>query len=205
MLITDVVAPGMSGPMLADKLTATATRSESALHFGLRQHPSGAEVRGGARARAAAQAFHHGGTAEQDCAATCPAVAQRREREAPSEAVIPSPYVTIRPASDRSLLVSFGDDISPAIASPGDSACSRALEGVRGILNLHPGLFLACWWISIRGCATHARNRKHWCASALASEPTAGQRRRAADWLRSRSVTAANSDRIWTTSRATPG
>jgi KipI family sensor histidine kinase inhibitor len=45
--------------------------------------------------------------------------------------------VTIRPASDRSLLVSFGDAISL------DSHhqvfhLTRCLEGARGILNLHP-------------------------------------------------------------------
>jgi 5-oxoprolinase (ATP-hydrolysing) subunit B len=45
--------------------------------------------------------------------------------------------VTIRPASDRSLLVSFGDEISPA-AQRGVARLTRSLAGVRGILNLHP-------------------------------------------------------------------
>jgi KipI family sensor histidine kinase inhibitor len=45
--------------------------------------------------------------------------------------------VTIRPASDRSILVSFGDEISLA-AHRQVSALTRALEGIRGILNLHP-------------------------------------------------------------------
>jgi 5-oxoprolinase (ATP-hydrolysing) subunit B len=45
--------------------------------------------------------------------------------------------VTIRPASDRSLLVSFGDEISfPTHREV--VRLTRALEGVRGILNLHP-------------------------------------------------------------------
>jgi KipI family sensor histidine kinase inhibitor len=45
--------------------------------------------------------------------------------------------VTIRPASDRSLLVSFGEEIS--LASHRDvSLLTHALEGARGILNLHP-------------------------------------------------------------------
>lgn len=45
--------------------------------------------------------------------------------------------MTIRPASDRSLLVSFGDEISLE-----NHHCvarlTRCLEGVRGILNRHP-------------------------------------------------------------------
>jgi KipI family sensor histidine kinase inhibitor len=45
--------------------------------------------------------------------------------------------VTIRPASDRSLLVSFGDAISLDAHSQVDHL-TRSLEGVRGILNLHP-------------------------------------------------------------------
>ena len=45
--------------------------------------------------------------------------------------------VTIRPASDRSLLLSFGDEIT----LPNHLAVARltrCLHGVRGILNLHP-------------------------------------------------------------------
>ncbi|MGA2197904.1 MAG: 5-oxoprolinase subunit PxpB [Bryobacteraceae bacterium] len=43
----------------------------------------------------------------------------------------------IRPASDRSLLVSFGDEIS--MESYGEvTRLTRALAGARGILNLHP-------------------------------------------------------------------
>jgi len=45
--------------------------------------------------------------------------------------------VTIRPASDRSILVSFGDEISLALHRQVLSL-TRALLGVRGILNLHP-------------------------------------------------------------------
>jgi KipI family sensor histidine kinase inhibitor len=45
--------------------------------------------------------------------------------------------VTIRPASDRSLLISFGEQISLQ-AHHQVSALTHALEGVRGILNLHP-------------------------------------------------------------------
>lgn len=45
--------------------------------------------------------------------------------------------MTVRPASDRSLLVTFGDEISldhwRAVMR-----LTHALEGVRGILNLHP-------------------------------------------------------------------
>jgi KipI family sensor histidine kinase inhibitor len=45
--------------------------------------------------------------------------------------------VTIRPASDRSLLISFGDDIS-LDAHRQVKLLTRELQGVRGILNLHP-------------------------------------------------------------------
>ena len=45
--------------------------------------------------------------------------------------------MTLRPASDRSLLVSFGDEISPE-AHREVVRLTRSLEGVRGILNLHP-------------------------------------------------------------------
>jgi inhibitor of KinA len=45
--------------------------------------------------------------------------------------------VTIRPASDCSLLLSFGDEIS-FDAHLAVARLTRCLEGVRGILNLHP-------------------------------------------------------------------
>jgi KipI family sensor histidine kinase inhibitor len=45
--------------------------------------------------------------------------------------------VTIQPASDRSLLFSFGDEIS-FDAHVAVTRLTRCLEGVRGILNLHP-------------------------------------------------------------------
>jgi KipI family sensor histidine kinase inhibitor len=45
--------------------------------------------------------------------------------------------VTIRPASDRSILISLGDEISLPVHRQ-VSALTHALEGVRGILNLHP-------------------------------------------------------------------
>ena len=45
--------------------------------------------------------------------------------------------MTIRPASDRSLLVAFGESISVE-THHGVFHLTRALEGVRGILNLHP-------------------------------------------------------------------
>ncbi len=45
--------------------------------------------------------------------------------------------MTLRPVSDRSLLVSFGDEISPE-AHREVVRLTRSLEGVRGILNLHP-------------------------------------------------------------------
>lgn len=45
--------------------------------------------------------------------------------------------MTIRPASDRSLLFSFGDEIS-FDAHVAVARLTRCLEGVRGILNLHP-------------------------------------------------------------------
>jgi KipI family sensor histidine kinase inhibitor len=45
--------------------------------------------------------------------------------------------VTIHPASDRSLLVSFGDEISIE-AHRQVARLTHALEGQRGILNLHP-------------------------------------------------------------------
>lgn len=45
--------------------------------------------------------------------------------------------MTIRPASDRSLLLSFGDEIS-FDAHLAVARLTRSLEGVRGILNVHP-------------------------------------------------------------------
>ena len=45
--------------------------------------------------------------------------------------------VTIRPASDRSLLLSFGDEIS-FDAHLAVARLTGSLEGVRGILNVHP-------------------------------------------------------------------
>jgi len=45
--------------------------------------------------------------------------------------------VTIHPASDRSLLFSFGDGIS-FDAHVAVARLTRCMEGVRGILNLHP-------------------------------------------------------------------
>jgi KipI family sensor histidine kinase inhibitor len=45
--------------------------------------------------------------------------------------------VTIRPASDRSLFVSLGDEISWE-AHQRVKRAVRSLQGVRGILNLHP-------------------------------------------------------------------
>ncbi len=45
--------------------------------------------------------------------------------------------MTIRPASDRSILISFGDEISLA-AHHQVRLLTYALEGVRGLLNLHP-------------------------------------------------------------------
>lgn len=45
--------------------------------------------------------------------------------------------MTIRPASDRSLLVSFGDEISLE-AHRQVVRLTRGLTGLRGILNLHP-------------------------------------------------------------------
>jgi KipI family sensor histidine kinase inhibitor len=45
--------------------------------------------------------------------------------------------VTIRPASDRSLLLSFGDEISFDVHLA-VARLTRSLQGVRGVLNLHP-------------------------------------------------------------------
>lgn len=45
--------------------------------------------------------------------------------------------MTIRPASDRSLLITFGDQISDEAHREVSRLC-RGLAGVRGILNLHP-------------------------------------------------------------------
>ena len=45
--------------------------------------------------------------------------------------------MTIRPSSDRSLLVSFGEEISLE-AHRQVSALTHCFEGIRGILNLHP-------------------------------------------------------------------
>jgi len=46
--------------------------------------------------------------------------------------------VTIRAASDRSLYLIFGDTLSFEMHQTVARA-TRALQGVRGILNLHPG------------------------------------------------------------------
>lgn len=51
--------------------------------------------------------------------------------------MVPFFTVILRPASDRSLLVSFGDEISLE-AHREVVRLTRSLEGVRGILNLHP-------------------------------------------------------------------
>jgi KipI family sensor histidine kinase inhibitor len=45
--------------------------------------------------------------------------------------------VTIRPASDRALLISFGDEIS-LDNHRRVARLTRAMEGVRGVLNVHP-------------------------------------------------------------------
>ncbi|MGA2113799.1 MAG: 5-oxoprolinase subunit PxpB [Bryobacteraceae bacterium] len=45
--------------------------------------------------------------------------------------------MTIRPASDRAVLVEFAQEISPA-ANAQVRSLTAALAGVRGILNLHP-------------------------------------------------------------------
>jgi KipI family sensor histidine kinase inhibitor len=45
--------------------------------------------------------------------------------------------VTIQPASDRSILISFGTEISRE-SHRGVVRLTHALEGVRGVLNLHP-------------------------------------------------------------------
>jgi KipI family sensor histidine kinase inhibitor len=45
--------------------------------------------------------------------------------------------VTVQPASDRSLLISFGAEISLE-ALRGVKRLTHALEGVRGVLNVHP-------------------------------------------------------------------
>ena len=45
--------------------------------------------------------------------------------------------MVVRPASDRSILVSFGDELSLEVHNQVERL-TRSLEGVRGILNLHP-------------------------------------------------------------------
>lgn len=45
--------------------------------------------------------------------------------------------MTIRPASDRSLLITFGDEVSLETHRL-VARMTHALEGVRGVLNLHP-------------------------------------------------------------------
>ena len=45
--------------------------------------------------------------------------------------------MTIRPASDRSLLVCFGEEISLE-SHHKVAALTRSMEGARGVLNLHP-------------------------------------------------------------------
>jgi KipI family sensor histidine kinase inhibitor len=54
-----------------------------------------------------------------------------------AEAVVRSREVTILPASDRSLLISFGAEISLE-AHYQVRLLTQSLEGLRGILNLHP-------------------------------------------------------------------
>src|SRR5439155_24229993 len=47
------------------------------------------------------------------------------------------PTVIIRPASDRSLLVCFGEQITLETHAQ-VASLTRSMEGVRGVLNLHP-------------------------------------------------------------------
>ena len=73
-----------------------------------------------------------------------------------------SDHVTIRPASDRSLLISFGEEISLethlAVAR-----LTRCLEGVRGILNLHPAY--ASVLVDFDPRLRRTPKSKRWCAS----------------------------------------
>jgi KipI family sensor histidine kinase inhibitor len=70
-------------------------------------------------------------------AAAAPHLAEVCTGEAEILTVVPFFTVILRPASDRSLLVSFGDEISLE-AHREVVRLTRSLEGVRGIFNLHP-------------------------------------------------------------------
>jgi len=76
--------------------------------------------------------------------------------------------VTIRPASDRSLLVVFGDEISLAMHRQ-VLQLTRILQSVRGILNLHPAFSTVLVDFDPR-LRTHAEIealvRERWAASS---------------------------------------
>jgi inhibitor of KinA len=84
--------------------------------------------------------------------------------------------VTIRPASDRSLFISFGDEISIE-AHRAVVRLTRGLEGARGILNLHPAYASVLVDFDPRLC-DHAH------IEALVRERMESAREQAADPLR---------------------
>ncbi len=74
--------------------------------------------------------------------------------------------MTIRPASDRSVLLSFGDEISPEMHRQVLRA-TQALSGGRGILNLHPAFSTVLIDFDPR-LRTHA-DIEQWIGERLAS------------------------------------
>ena len=89
LLLTDVVAPGMSGPMLADKLPEQQPGSARTIHVGLRQYASGADVRRRKGTRIAPQTFHGRGTGTKSGGDAQPA--NSGHRIASSQKVGPAP------------------------------------------------------------------------------------------------------------------
>ena len=76
--------------------------------------------------------------------------------------------MTIRPASDRSLLISFGDAISDENRRL-VGRMTHALEGARGVLNLHPAFASVLVEFDPR-LRTHS-DVEHWARERFAAAP----------------------------------
>ena len=141
MLITDVVAPGMSGPMLADKLTAIQPDLKVLYISG---YDNTHVVQKYVVEKGHALLLSH--SQWRSCArgwrpCSIPPCVPTREFRAAPEPVVPSRLGDHPASSDSSLLVSFGDRISPE-AHLQVLRLTRRLEGSRAVRNLHPAFSL---------------------------------------------------------------
>ena len=108
--------------------------------------------------------------------------------------------MTVRAASDRSLLVSFGTAVSPE-AHRLVVRLTRALQGERGILNLHPAYVSVLIDFDPRRqtlaeIEALVRERMESAARSAGTSPRG--------WWKSRSATAASTGPTWKTWRGTP-